>query len=87
MIPKEKAKQLIEKYINASFNCTDCDTPYCDIKCTSLSIFEAKLCALIAVNQIDEVLWHTHKNLDEYIYWKEVKREIKKYEINTKAKI
>lgn len=85
MIPKEKAKELIDKYINASFNCTDCDTPYCDIKCTSLSIFEAKLCVLIAVNEILEVL---SKDLNPLVnYWFEVKREIKKYETNTKAKI
>ena len=67
MTPKEKAKELIGKYINASFNCTDCDTPYCDIKCTSLSKFEAKLCALIAVNEILEVL---SKDLNPLVnYW------------------
>ena len=78
MTPKEKAKQLVEKYLNASFNCTDCDIPYCDIQCTKLSINEAKQCALIAV---DEIL-----NLDLSVegrsYWMEVKIEIEKLYYN-----
>jgi hypothetical protein len=52
MTPKEKAKELVDKYLNASFNCKDCDMPYCDIRCTQLMKSEAKICALIAVDEI-----------------------------------
>jgi hypothetical protein len=47
-----KAKELVEKYLNADFNCKGCKTPYCDIPCTSLSLYDAKQCALIAVDEI-----------------------------------
>ena len=52
MTPKEKAKELVDKYLNASFNCKDCDMPYCDMKCTILNIREAKQCALIVVDEM-----------------------------------
>jgi len=31
MTPKEKAKELVDKYLNADFNCKDCDMPVCDM--------------------------------------------------------
>jgi hypothetical protein len=79
MTPKEKAKELVNKYLNASFNCKDCDILYCDIKCTMLSKRESKLCALIAV---DEIINHHSQEqglyrIDTY-YWQEVKIEIEK---------
>lgn len=78
MTPKEKAKELVDKYLNASFNCNDCDMPYCDIKCTRLNLYEAKQCALIAVGE----LWNESEYTDGYyqrsIYWNEVKQEIEK---------
>jgi hypothetical protein len=52
MKAKEKARELVDKYLNASFNCKDCDMPYCDIRCTQLMKSEAKICALIAVDEI-----------------------------------
>jgi len=79
MTPKEKAKELVNKYLNASFNCKDCDMPYCDMKCTNLSVNEAKQCALIAV---DEVLktnpyeWDGEDLNSTIDYWDEVKKEI-----------
>jgi hypothetical protein len=36
----------------------------------------AKQCALIAVDEIIDLLWHTHRNETEYRYWQEVKHEI-----------
>lgn len=75
MEPKEKAKELIEKY-----------SMY--VECSNkLMIERAKLCASIAV---DEVLKNNiefdsaceHENpLDDYYecYWKEVKQEIENY--------
>ena len=76
MTPKEQAKELIDEYLNASFNCKECDMPYCDSPCTILNLYEAKQCALITVNKIIEILWHTYKNENEYRYWQEVKQEI-----------
>jgi len=35
-------------------------------------------CALIAVNEILNVLWHTHKNEEAWRYYLEVKQEIEK---------
>ena len=78
MTPKEKAKELVNKYLNASFNCKDCDILYCDIKCTMLSKRESKLCALIT---IDEILNNENSSLDyesDIQYWQEVKIEIEK---------
>lgn len=40
------------------------------------SYFMGKQCALIAVDEIIEILWHNHKNEIEYRYWQEVKQEI-----------
>jgi len=78
MSAKDKSKELVDKYLNSSFNCKDCDMPFCDVPCTMLNLSEAKECALIAVNQIIEILWHTCKNENEYRYWLEVKEEIQK---------
>jgi hypothetical protein len=79
MTPKEKAQELVDKYLNASFNCKDCDMPYCDMKCTNLSIREAKQCALIAV---DEVISNIEPSVSMDVisarikYWEQVKQEI-----------
>jgi hypothetical protein len=61
--PQEKAKELVEKM--AIYHWTD----VCDYE-------GAKQCALIAVNEIIDLLWHTYKNETEYRYWTEVKQEI-----------
>jgi len=74
MNPQEKAQELVDKYINASFNCKDCNMPFCDIKCTQLSLNEAKQCALIAANELIKATVPfaiTH-------YWEAVKMEIEK---------
>ena len=72
-MPKEKAQELVNKYINASFNCKDCNMPYCDMRCTQLNLREAKECALILVEEIQQVI-QIEKLKD--IYWEEVKKEI-----------
>jgi len=85
MTPKEEAKELVDKYLNASFNCKDCDMPFCDVPCTMLSITEAKECALIAVDEIALKINGHHKDaeLTTFIeYWQEVKKEIKTYRGN-----
>ena len=62
MTPKEKAKKLVERMIiYHSPNDEDYET--------------AKECALIAVDEILNVIWHT---IDEVYYWEHVKKEIEK---------
>ena len=63
MTPKEKAKELYEKY----------DFVYIQ---NYTSKHEVKQCALIAVDEIIDLLWHTHKNETEYRYWQEVRKEV-----------
>jgi len=76
MKPEEKAKELVSKYKNAPFNCIDCEMLFCEIKCTMLSNEEAKECALIAVDEILNVI--KSDIFSEYQYWLEVKQEIEK---------
>jgi len=64
MIPKEKAIELVGKM--------------CLNDCTDKNIKLAKQFALIAADEIIELLWHTHKNIDEYNFWKDVKQELEK---------
>jgi hypothetical protein len=51
MTPKEKARELVEWFINADFNCKECEFEYCDIKCTQLNLHEAKQCAMKCVSE------------------------------------
>ena len=77
MTPKEKAQDLVDKYLNASFAVIQEYIP--------VPLPFAKQCALIAV---DEILWHIIKYSDfskEYVienseYWQEVKQELNKSE-------
>ena len=62
MTPKQKAKELILKF---AFKGAQHEG-------------EAKKFALIAVDEILHILWHTHKNESEYRFWQEVKHEIEK---------
>jgi hypothetical protein len=61
MTPKEKANELIEKFM---FNCRECD--YED---------NAKQCALIAVDEILDIN-SVDKDYELSNYWQEVKQEI-----------
>ena len=73
MKAKDKAKELVDKYLNASFNCKDCDMPFCDVPCTMLNLSEAKECALICADELIE-----YTDWQEVNYWLEVKQEIEK---------
>jgi hypothetical protein len=42
----------------------------------SIDAIEYKQCALIAVDNILHILWHTHKNESDYRFWQDVKKEI-----------
>jgi hypothetical protein len=70
MIPREKAAELIVNY---------------QLKCKSLNYDEAKQCALIAVDEMQQLIkdLSSCKNrfiyiIDEMNYWNEVKQEIEK---------
>ncbi len=67
MTSKEKAQELVDKY-------------YYHSKCNLLSPFEAKNCALIAVEEIKEaIFWHPYESPNfELEYWQEVKIEIQR---------
>jgi hypothetical protein len=62
MTPKQKAQELIE---SMAFSCRECD-------------YEAKSkqCALIAVDEILNVIIGSYDYELEKIYWQEVKQEI-----------
>jgi hypothetical protein len=64
MTPQEKAKELVDKMY-------DMRSPEYGI-----TEYEAKQCALIAVDEIKSYLWNTHNNQIDYRYWVEVKQEI-----------
>jgi hypothetical protein len=62
MTPKEKAKKLVDKYL-------DIDSKY-----EYLSYSMAKQCALIAVDEILSLCWNG--NMVAMEYWQKVKQEI-----------
>jgi hypothetical protein len=68
MDAKEKAKELIDKYLNADY--------------TDVNINGAKQCALIAVDEIEDAIdfdWMQVQNLEsQHRYWQKVKEEIEK---------
>jgi hypothetical protein len=72
MTPKEKAKELVEKYQKLDIEIGGQYDGYLTMK-----IHDAKQCALIAV---DEILKLVSDDLDLYykdcIYWEQVKTEI-----------
>jgi hypothetical protein len=78
---KEKSQKLIKSYLNASFNCKECNFPYCDTPCTRLNVNEAKQCALICIDEMIEIAkkWeNTYMGKEEVVYLKQVKQEIQK---------
>ena len=64
MTPKEKAEELVDKFykINEGVNL--------------IYFEEAKQCALIAVDEILDMVKHTPIEFIETDYWQEVKQEI-----------
>ena len=65
MTPKEKSKELFNKYYQ---KCADSSYPE----------YMAKGCALIAVDEMIDLLWNTHNTENQYRFYKEVKTEIEK---------
>jgi hypothetical protein len=82
MTPKEKAKELVEKYMNLEFEIGGQYDGYLSVK-----LQDAKQCALIAVDEIlnnncgsytdESNATNNEIYCDEY-YWEEVKQEIEK---------
>ena len=73
MTPKEKAKELIEMFIFFASNegTTEDGFIYSD----EMQMFNAKQCALIAVDEIQNTK-AVYVNDVEYDYWEQVKQEI-----------
>jgi hypothetical protein len=69
MIPKEKAKELFNKF---AFEKTP--EGYKMFQTSN----ESKRCSLIAVNEIIQAIEDIFETLDEREYWQEVKTEIEK---------
>jgi hypothetical protein len=79
MTPKQKAEELLDKMYYTE-HCGIEHFPnknYCD--CVGMNYYQAKECALIAVDEILEALLTLFSEMSPYvIYWQEVKQEIKK---------
>ncbi len=80
MTPKEKAKDLIDKMYNTE-HCGIEHFPnkrYCD--CTEMNLYQAKQCALIAVDEILNTIEYSSQadELSKISYWEKVKNEINK---------
>jgi hypothetical protein len=63
MTPKEKARELLDKYYNDRYYIT---------------LAQAKQCALIAVDEAIEESYLVDKTYCRQEYWQEVKQEIEK---------
>jgi hypothetical protein len=77
MTPKEKAKELVDKFnVFSKDNTPDFDKYFDQEVAIRISKYSAKQCALIA---IDEILKGSRLfYIEDYDYWQEVKQEIEK---------
>jgi hypothetical protein len=67
MTPKEKAEELVDKFLQYTPADSEFEYPY------------AKQCALIAVSEIKRCIdWHIYPLDKEWRYWEEVKQELEK---------
>jgi hypothetical protein len=69
MIPKDKAKELFDKFMK----------PIDGLHKYPMCFDTAKQCALIAVNLLMEEAYRQHDYEGFISYWKEVKQEIENY--------
>ena len=78
MTPKEKAKELIEKFLNQPINFPYIDTV--DKQCIGagyMTYKSAVKCAIIAVVEIiEELKREPYTNYERIVYWKAVKSEL-----------
>jgi hypothetical protein len=68
MTPKEKAKELVDKFINI-----DSDSEMFDE--FKMTLFYSQRCALIAVDEIEKEIFTYYERFE---YWKEVKKQLEK---------
>ena len=74
--PKEKAQELIDKYLDCeNYNNLNLDL-FCD-EC-GMSNNAAKICALIAVDEILKANHIWYEDSIPYKYWQEVKNKLNK---------
>jgi len=73
--PKEKAKELVEKYTYVQIEIIE-QGMYSEYY--PLNISEAKQCALIAVDEIKDMLYDMMCSSNDYQYWVDVRKEIEK---------
>jgi hypothetical protein len=67
MTPKEKAEELVDKFVQYTPADSELEYPY------------AKQCALIAVDEIRSCInWNQYPLDKEWGYWDEVKQELEK---------
>ena len=71
MTPKEKAKELVDKFIEHTMDWDILDG-YVD------DMLRAKQCALIAVDEIIKYVLPRYQDFTFALYWEEVKKEIEK---------
>jgi hypothetical protein len=83
MTPQEKAKELVEKYLDTIIHFPYIDTE--DGNCIGAGYMthnSAKQCALIAVDEIlgaIKEIFETLDTIEEKKYWQEVKQELCKH--------
>jgi hypothetical protein len=67
MTPKEKAEELVDKFVKYTPADSEFEYPY------------AKKCALMAVREIKRCIdWHIYPLDKEWRYWDEVNKELEK---------
>jgi hypothetical protein len=75
MTPKDKAKELVDKFYQTTPNETWIDEPSGEFMETYTAWGQAKQCALVAVNEILNIN-SVDKDFSLSFYWQDVKDEI-----------
>lgn len=82
MTPKEKANELIDKYLNLPINFPYIDT--IDKQCIGsgyMTYYSAVKCAIVAVDEIINAMkmsYHSNSLSIDIAYWQSVKTELEK---------
>ena len=78
MTPKQKAKDLVDRFYQITPNETWINEPLGEFMETYTAWGQAKQCALIAVKEIKEAIdWHEYEYPNEtFDHWEQVEQEI-----------